>query len=204
MPPIESPIVYQPSRKRVARFFLGSLVFAVLCVVAVFLRPGSPKAVLAGVVGAPFMLLCAFSYGARLFRRKPELTVTDDGFEARVWGSVPWGEVGKVGMWTQYLRGRDYKYVQVSMKDPATTVARMKFTARMFLRINRRHGENILMPANMFPVSVEEVVTVMQHAHQRFLGFDPVVSGSPASPASPMSPVVPAAPNAPSSPRPGA
>jgi hypothetical protein len=168
-------IDYTPSRKRVVRFFLGSLVFTAIAAVLPF-TPGHPlKAWFAFVLGVPFFGLCTVFYATRLFDRRPELTITDAGFESRRWGAVPWSEVEIVKVYVQFLRGRTYKFVEVVPKDAAVTLAHVPRGGRLSLKVNRRWSDNILITTNVLPAPIDEIVARMQEAHQRFLGFDPVV-----------------------------
>lgn len=177
-PSLEHPlpsIVYTPSRKRVVPLFLGSLAFTALAAVLPF-TPGHPlKAWVAFVLGVPFFGFCAVLYATRLFDRRPELTITDAGFESRRWGAVPWGEVEIVKVYLQSVRGRTFEYVEVVPKDAAVTLAHVPRGGRLSLKVNRRFGDNMLITTNVLPASTAEVLARMQEAHQRFLGFDPVV-----------------------------
>jgi hypothetical protein len=169
------PIVYTPSRKRVVLLFFGALAFTATAAVLPF-TPGHPlKAWFAFVLGVPFFGLCTVLYGTRLFNRRPELTITDAGFESRRWGAIPWSEVEIVRAYLHMVRGRTFKYVEVVPKDMAATLAHVPRTGHLSLMANRRWSDNILITTNVLPASTDEVVARMQEAHQRYLGFDPVV-----------------------------
>jgi hypothetical protein len=57
----------------------------------------------------------------------------------------------------------------------AATLAHVPRTGHLSLKANRSWSDNILITTNVLSVSTDEVVARMQEAHQRFLGFDPVV-----------------------------
>jgi hypothetical protein len=128
------------------------------------------KALIVGPIGVVFFGGGAVFYAARLVRRAPELTVTDEGFVHRTWGRIEWSQVEAVIFRNIKVRGHVQPYIEAVLFDPDPVIARRPRTVRILAATNGKVGfAPVSISTTALAASTEEVLNAMKQHHQRFL-----------------------------------
>lgn len=163
------PIVYMPSRKRLVLALFGALAFVFIGAGGVIARP-TVLTVVVAATAVPFFGWGSVLFVIRLVRRRPELTVTDEGFDHRQLGRIAWHEVESVVPAEYSPTGRiTHRFVEVRLHDPQAYLARRPPAARMLARSNMAM---LFSPVTISAITLSrpfaEVLLEMQQRHKQF------------------------------------
>ncbi|MVU77621.1 hypothetical protein GPX89_10260 [Nocardia sp. ET3-3] len=120
---------------------------------------GEASAIFVGALAVFFFAAVGVIMVKQLFRRTPELIITDSGFTHRRLGAIDWSEVEGVGI--AHIGG--HPFVDVLLRDPAAYLARASRRTRLLGRTNHGFGYSpAVFSTQTLPVSANEVLAAMR------------------------------------------
>lgn len=124
-----------------------------------------PGVVLAALAAVLVAYLAARNIVRALLRR-PSVVITDDGMKFSGRGPVSWDEVASVAVFPGTSAYSWKGFIGIELHDPEAYLARIGYNQRRVARMAIARGLGpIRLPAEAFPVSLEEVVTAMSRFH---------------------------------------
>lgn len=161
-----SRTVYHSSKMRTIALALGCVIFVALGAALVTVE--EPLTATLGMVTV--LLFGGSLIGAvrQLFRRAPELVLTDRGLTHHRLGTVTWPEIERLHVG----RVQGQRFLNITLRDPDAYLSRSSLRTRILSRGNRGLGHgSVSISAVTLPVSVYELAGAIHH-HCPRLGVD--------------------------------
>jgi hypothetical protein len=160
-----APTVYRTPKWRAIVVIAAATGFVVYGILAAIVSP-NVASILFGAVCVILFGYVAVLLTVQLARRRPELTLTEEGLTFRNWTLVEWSRIRAVAIVKVGTRPASQRMIAVDLYD-ATDYAPGALTApRWMMRANEILGSTpINIPSASMPVPLDEVIAMMRRYH---------------------------------------